>query len=1102
MNTVQKLFILLSTILLLACGGGGGDSNEPSPNKPQNHVPTANAGDDQTVLSGAHVSIKGTGTDADKDPLTFHWQQLSGDSLTLIASSDEVLSFNAPIVEQETHFRFELTVADHRQGKATDTVTITVKPKPSGPQPTLTVDLGLDHNTHEKMQHHLAANITTLNGAKVVAYKWEVIEGVVNSPIVDQVNYSFIAPTVEQAKKVVIRLTVTDQHGQTYSDDVTFTINPLPAKPHVEAGENQTVIAGETVTLTGTFDSTLEGTWFQDAGTKVTLAVVNSHTVTFTAPDLSDTETLRFELLVKHPDHPDQVSNDAVYITIKPKPTLSFVLKGPRLGIEEGKAATIHNEITLMNGETLDKVTWTQTQGETVTIQSQSDAQLTFIAPNSSEQTPIVSFSVTVKGQSGVSVTESIDIHIFPKPKRPIVDAGPNKTILSNHTTYLLGSVKGNVAVQWEQVSGPQGKITSPNTQSTGYIAPKVTEATQVVLQLWAYNAYDREIKSSDEVTITVLPIQDQSSEIALDLGSNLKKMAGEEITFRPVIHNPYKLKLSEPKWQQTLGSNVLDGNSRNQLGYLRFRLPRDAQEGDRFSFKYSVTTETGNVYSDDITITIVDKHIVINDIVFTDAAMKACVLENAERHRWTTTNQVDNLNCESGHRIQHIDDLSHFDQLSKLKIASRDLTQFDTQKVPELRHLNLSVSRDLNTIDFALAPKLNHLTLVGEMTPYQVDLSPLSALRYLRITWLKIDTFDIQSNTFLEHVSLMSPSVRSLDFSQQQKLVGLTIYNAKNLAELVVEKKPLMRTLLVSRSALTSVDVSSAPSLDHLWLFKNTNLTALDLTENTVLTGLIATETGLTELNVGHLGQLTELNISGTRGVVDLDITPLTVLETLNISNTGLKGIDLSKLSKLKHLEAAGMEWTEIDLSHFDRLETLYLANNLLSGFDFTDAKTLRRLDLSNNKLESFDASGTNQLVYLNLANNQLTDLTLSQDVRALKQLRIDGNNFAQFELPNLENLQALTVAGVNIDTLNLTLVPKLRYLDVSNTPLTSLEPHENMTKQDSCIIAINNQLTDEVKDALTQLARDHYQFGVYFQEDDLYLDCPDLNYLGRNYD
>ena len=58
-----------------------------------NTAPVANAGPDQTVNPGTTVTLQGSGTDADNDPLTYSWSQTAGPSVSLSGASTPTPTF-------------------------------------------------------------------------------------------------------------------------------------------------------------------------------------------------------------------------------------------------------------------------------------------------------------------------------------------------------------------------------------------------------------------------------------------------------------------------------------------------------------------------------------------------------------------------------------------------------------------------------------------------------------------------------------------------------------------------------------------------------------------------------------------------------------------------------------------------------------------------------------------------------------------------------------------------------------------------------------------------------------------------------------------------
>ncbi|NLG41867.1 MAG: hypothetical protein GX547_01365 [Phycisphaerae bacterium] len=102
---------------------------------------------------------------------------------------------------------------------------------------------------------------------------------------------------------------------------------PPNQSPVANAGADQTVSAGSTVTLNGTGSSDADGDpltfqWTQTAGTSVTLNNANTATASFTAPNIS--ELLTFQLTVD--DGNGGTASDSTSVTVTttppPKPTL------------------------------------------------------------------------------------------------------------------------------------------------------------------------------------------------------------------------------------------------------------------------------------------------------------------------------------------------------------------------------------------------------------------------------------------------------------------------------------------------------------------------------------------------------------------------------------------------------------------------------------------------------------------------------------------------------------------------------------------------------------------------------------------------------------
>src|SRR4030095_10615412 len=115
-----------------------------------------------------------------------------------------------------------------------------------------------------------------------------------------------------------------DNSGQSSKAPVTVLITPKAEPPVANAGNNQTVSAGDTVTLDGSASTDSDGTitsyqWTQTSGTPtVSLSAPNAASTTFVAPqDIAANTTLAFELTVT--DNSGKSSKAPVTVLITPK---------------------------------------------------------------------------------------------------------------------------------------------------------------------------------------------------------------------------------------------------------------------------------------------------------------------------------------------------------------------------------------------------------------------------------------------------------------------------------------------------------------------------------------------------------------------------------------------------------------------------------------------------------------------------------------------------------------------------------------------------------------------------------------------------------------
>ena len=194
-----------------------------------NTPPTVDAGQDQAVNEDTQVTLSGTATGADGDPLTYLWSHDQATDIIINNSTSLLTTFTAPQVSSNTTFTFTLTASD---GNATgsDTVSITVLDIPIDDQPVIlintppTVDAGQDQAVNEDTQVTLSGTATGADG-DLLTYLWTYNSTTLDIALANATSASttFTAPRVDSDTAIAFTLTANDDTA-TSSDSVIITV--------------------------------------------------------------------------------------------------------------------------------------------------------------------------------------------------------------------------------------------------------------------------------------------------------------------------------------------------------------------------------------------------------------------------------------------------------------------------------------------------------------------------------------------------------------------------------------------------------------------------------------------------------------------------------------------------------------------------------------------------------------------------------------------------------------------------------------------------------------------------------------------------------------
>ncbi len=340
---------------------------------PPNQAPSANAGANQTVAGGANVTLTGSGSDPEGAALSYVWTQLSGASVTLVGAG-ATRSFVSPAATASAQtLVFQLVVSDGSLSStaAQTTVTVSAAAAPPPPPPpastnlalsaTATASSGANNQTADRARdgftdgypsassHEWASNgqgvgawlqltwpsAQTLNQVRlfdrpntddrVMGGTLTFSDGAsVSVGALDNAGAGLTVPFTSRSVTWV-RFTVTQVTATTYNvglAELQAFNSDAPAPnlaPTANAGANQTVAQGATVTLNGSASSDPEGgtlsyDWAQSAGPGV-LTVDDVANPSFIAPSGSASNvTLTFELVVS--DGPNTSAPSTTTVTV------------------------------------------------------------------------------------------------------------------------------------------------------------------------------------------------------------------------------------------------------------------------------------------------------------------------------------------------------------------------------------------------------------------------------------------------------------------------------------------------------------------------------------------------------------------------------------------------------------------------------------------------------------------------------------------------------------------------------------------------------------------------------------------------------------------
>ena len=542
-------------------------------------------GPDKVVQEGASVQLQAAAVDPEGQALTYTWTQTGGPTVVLTGADGQSPTFVAPEGVSNTTLEFQVAVSDG-QNVSTDSITITVDADDDRPLITSAPNLIADEGDVVMLN----AQATDPEGAGL-EYSWRQVGG----PAVTLSNAgtqspSFAAPESVSNTYLTFEVSVTDGNSTTI-DLVDVLVNADNDAPEVSASSDASLEAGTSGTLSASATDpegkALSYSWTQVGGPTATLSNTNSADATFTAPGVTETTVLTFQVEVTDGS---STTIDTVSVTVEPAessgsggsggsgggsgsggsggeggsgggegggggssppPPLSIEAP-PMLDAPEGDTVTLDVGVTQSTGDV--EYSWRQIAGsQTITLDADDIANPSFTVPEHVDN-EIYIFEVTVEDDTG---TKTVEVAV-----RVVADNdGPTASIDSDPTelaagVFEIGSTASdaegqNLAYRWVQIDGPAVHMFEDDTAALRFSTSMLQEAADVTFEL---QVSDGTNITTELVTFTAEPGNEGPQ---VSAGNDQSVAEGGTVTLDSVASDPNGDTLTY-QWVQTGGPAVV----------------------------------------------------------------------------------------------------------------------------------------------------------------------------------------------------------------------------------------------------------------------------------------------------------------------------------------------------------------------------------------------------------------------------------------------------------------------------------------------------------------------------------------------------------------
>ncbi len=287
-------------------------------------------------------------------------------------------------------------------------------------------------------------------------------------------------------------------------------LGPPGAMPIADAGSDQAVSSGATVSLDGSASSGGTGcpttiSWTQIAGPTVILDLTDPFHPTFQAPPVPQGgATLTFQATVN--TCPSGAIAAIVNINVTNVNNPPQAEAGVDQTVAEGTSVVLNGSASFDPDSDTLAFAWTQVSGTAVTLDLTDPQHPTFTAPFVSPAGEVLTFALGVSDGLATS-SDLVSITVENVNHAPVANAGPGGTFNEGTTVSLNASASSDpdgdaITYSWQQLSGPAVTLSNTSSPTPTFTAPQVSNAGATIV--FRVTVSDGALSSTSDVTVLI----------------------------------------------------------------------------------------------------------------------------------------------------------------------------------------------------------------------------------------------------------------------------------------------------------------------------------------------------------------------------------------------------------------------------------------------------------------------------------------------------------------------------------------------------------------------------------------------------------------------